>query len=500
MVDARQEYESAKTMERQRKAEERDERLKSFKNYQALPASASDFHHHGIDALRAMIEHADPDAIETSGKHWRASADRLAGEDGRGGIRKAFMDAVDHATAHWEGKAADAFRREAHQVLEKIDRTYGHSRNVEQALIGTRATGEQAGVAHNLREAKKAMSKIKDPGFWDKVGDEKGDDSQFHKDMANPKMDARMALELNRDNLSLSKERQVEAVIVMEELAANYRARAHFNPGDGTPPGGGGDWPSPPAQTTPPPPVNMPTPGGTRPRPTTVTPSAPRVPGGSAVPPGLRGPNVKPSATPPVHTGLAGMQKGMPGLGGPSLLGRPGGGNGISGGSTSNEQPPLGLPGLPGGMPPGIGAPGPRGAGRTGVPAGGIKGGPGAKGGGRSGVPGMPGGGTGGGAGAGRGGAVKGGAQARTPGGVVGKPGGSTGGSKQGGSGLHRSRGGSQAGRPDQRGKGAGAPGMPGARGKGEGKERTTGKRPDYLVEDEETWTPQRNVAPRVIE
>lgn len=95
---------------------------------------------------------------------------------------------------------------------------------------------------------------------------------------------------------------------------------------------------------------------------------------------------------------------------------------------------------------------------------------------------------------------MKGGAQARTPGGVVGKPGGPTGGSKQGGSGLHRSRGGSQAGRPDQRGKGAGAPGMPGARGKGEDKERTTGKRPDYLVEDEETWTPQRNVAPRVIE
>jgi hypothetical protein len=24
--------------------------------------------------------------------------------------------------------------------------------------------------------------------------------------------------------------------------------------------------------------------------------------------------------------------------------------------------------------------------------------------------------------------------------------------------------------------------------------------RPDYLVEDEETWTPERNVAPRVIE
>ncbi|MEV5598975.1 hypothetical protein [Streptomyces sp. NPDC052496] len=500
MVDARQEYESAKTMERQRKAEERDERLKSFKNHRVIRASASDFHHHGIDALRAMIENADPDAIETSGKHWRASADRLAGEDGRGGIRKAFMEAVDHATAHWEGKAADAFRREARQVLEKIDRTYGHSRNVEQTLIGTRASGEQAGVAHNLREAKKAMSKIKDPGFWDKVGDEKGDDSQFHKDMANPKMDAKMALELNRDNLSLSKERQVEAVIVMEELAANYRAQSGVYPDDRPLPGGGGDWPSPPAQTPPPPPVNMPTPGGTRPRPTAVTPSAPRVPGGSAVPPGLRSPQVKPASPPPVRTGLDGLQKGMPGTGGPGLLDRPGGGPGIGGGKTSKEQQLPGIPGLPGGMPPGKGTGGVRGAGRTGMPAGGTVGGSGAKGGGRSGVPGMPGGGAGGAGAAGRGGAARGGAQARTPGGVAGKPGGPTGGTKQGGSGLHRSRGGTQAGRPDQRGKGMGMAGAPGARGKGEDKERTTSKRPDYLVEDEETWTPQRNVAPRVIE
>ncbi|MGA5199885.1 hypothetical protein ACPCDR_42585, partial [Streptomyces exfoliatus] len=110
MVDARQEYNSAKDMERQRKEHERDERLKSFKGQHLTPRSPSDFHHHGINALRAMIEHASPETIETSGKHWRASADRLAGEDGRGGIRKSFMDAVDHATAHWEGTAAQAFR------------------------------------------------------------------------------------------------------------------------------------------------------------------------------------------------------------------------------------------------------------------------------------------------------------------------------------------------------------------------------------------------------
>src|SRR5262245_32848329 len=113
-------------MERQRNEHERAERLKSFRGQQPTPRSPSDFHHHGINALRAMIEHANPGAIETSGHHWRASADRLGGEDGRGGIRKAFMDAVDHASAHWEGSAAQAFRREAGKVLEKIDKTYQH--------------------------------------------------------------------------------------------------------------------------------------------------------------------------------------------------------------------------------------------------------------------------------------------------------------------------------------------------------------------------------------
>jgi hypothetical protein len=42
-----------------------------------------------------------------------------------------------------------------------------------------------------------------------------------------------------------------------------------------------------------------------------------------------------------------------------------------------------------------------------------------------------------------------------------------------------------------------GAHGSPGANGDGKGKDAS---RPDYLLEDEETWTPQRNVAPRVIE
>ncbi|MFF3541103.1 hypothetical protein ACFYXD_04520 [Streptomyces platensis] len=490
MVDARQEYDSAKNMAKQRQAEERDERLKSFKGHRPIPASPSDFHHHGLNDLRAMIENAHPDGIENSGRHWRASADRLAGEDGRGGIRKSFMDAVDHATAHWEGSAAEAFRREATKVLEKIDRTYGHARVVERVLIGSRELGPESGVAHNLREAKAAMAKIKDPGVVDRATDESGDDAQFKRDMANPKMDARMALELNRDSLSLTKERQVEAVIVMDELAHHYDGQAKVLK-EGVDPGGPvGDWPKHPSTSPSPAPVNMPIIGGSHPKLSGSTPSGPNGAGGHAVPEGFDGPKIaRPDV--PVTTGLDSVQGGTlapPTAGGGAINGGlSGGSHGVSGGTGGfpNGAIPPGPIGMPGGrgLSPGGGT---RGAGVA-RGAGGMRGG-------------MPG--AGAGAGAGKAGAAgaagRGGAQARTRGGVVGKPGGPTGGAKQGGAGLHRSRGGQQAVKGTQ--GAAGAAGA-GAKGKGKGdKERTTGQRPDYLVEDEETWTPQRTVAPRVIE
>ncbi|WP_336050699.1 hypothetical protein [Streptomyces sp. CA2R101] len=473
MVSAMEERESAETSERQQEEGERANKLKSFQGERLTPHSPSDFHHHGIDALRKMIENAKPETLESAGDHWRNSADLLGGHDGHGGIRKKFMDAVDHATAHWEGSAADAFRTEAVKVLGKIDRTYRHARKAEASLIGSRESGREVGLAHNLRQAMEAMSKIHDPGNWDSFTDDSGDDAQFHRDMANPKMDARQALELNRDKLSLSKERQVEAVVVMDELANHYTARGQdwSDPGDGAP----GDWPTEPSNNPHPPPVRMPdTADRHHPDPSSVTPHHPHGAGGGAVPPGFDGPKVsRPDL--PIHTGLDGLQGGStmtpPPISGGHSGGLPGGGHGAvpgPGGGSGGAMPP-GPIGMPGGAM--------RSGGGRGVPgAGGMRGG-------------MPGAGGAGGAKGGKAGvAGRSGAQARTRGGMAGKPGGPAGGAKQGGAGLHRSRGGQQAGM-----------GAAGAKDK-KGKERTTGQRPDYLIEDEETWTPQRNVAPRVIE
>ncbi|MFK8848692.1 WXG100 family type VII secretion target [Streptomyces sp. Ac-502] len=465
----------------------RKESLAQFKNHDPVPVSDSDFHHHGIDALRAMIENANPEAMETAGDHWRASADRLGGQDGSGGIRKAFMDAVEHASNHWQGKAADAFRREAAEVLKKIDKTYGHARNVESMLIGTRSTGPEAGIAHNLRQAKKTMAGIEDPGKVESAFNSSGDDSQFHKDMANPKMDAKMALEANRDKLSLSKERQVEAVIVMEELANNYRQQVGKVMNVGEPPGPGREWPSQPGSYPPVPPVTMPVVGGTRPKPTSVTPHGSK--GGSGYNGLGGGVNIQPSNE-PVRTGLDSLQGGTVAPVGPGITGGgvnpPSGGSGGGpggGGSTGGFIAPL-----PFGKTGGTGGGGSRSVpgGRGGVLGGSRSGGAGA---GRTGIPGGIGGGAGAvGSGAGRGAVGRGGAQARKPGGVVGAPGSPGAGAKQGGAGLHRSAGGSQA------------MGGAAANGRPKDKERTKKERPDYLVEDEETWTPQRHVSPRVIE
>ncbi|MGW1839372.1 hypothetical protein [Streptomyces sp. NPDC002067] len=477
MVDAAEERKNAQMMERIRKAEERSDRLKSFQGHRLTPSSPSDFHHRGINELRSLVEHAKPDVIESSGEHWRASADRLAGHDGTGGIRKAFMAAVDHASEHWEGTAANAFRREAAKVLKKIDKTYQHARVVERTLIGTRESGPDAGVAHSLRKAQQAMAKIKDPGKVESAFNSSGDDAQFHKDMADPKMDARMALELNRNELSLSKERQVEAVIVMDELAANYDGHTKVLE-DGPDPGGvNGDWPKEPSSRHSPPPVNMPVTGGPRPMPTAVDPKMPHGGGGHAAPPGFDGPTIKRPEL-PIHTGLDGLQGGTlsppPVAGGATGGGVPAGApTGVPGGTSGGMVPP-GFIGMPGG---GSASGGGRGAGMPG--AGGRPGG---------------GGGLGASGGKGAGAAARGGAQARARGGVAGKPGGPAGGKKQGGAGLHRSRGGSQVGK-----------GMAGAGAGGKGKDKRKNEapakqRPDYLVEDEETWNSQRKVAPRVIE
>ncbi|MFI1199123.1 hypothetical protein K2224_10410 [Streptomyces sp. BHT-5-2] len=483
MTETGRQHDGAQEMERRRTEQERAELLKSLRGHRLTPRSPSDFQKHDLPTLRAMIEHAGPETIETAGRHWRSSADRLGGDDGHGGIRKAFQDAVEHASAHWEGTAAEAFRREAAKVLAKIERSYQHARNVESTLIGSRASGPEAGVAHNLREAQKALVRLQLAGAAAVPTAEAGDDGQFKRDMANPKLDTRMALELNRHSLPPAKQCQIEAVVVMDELAAHYEAQGRRLK-EGTGPGATGDWPIAPSGSPAPPPVDTAVTGG--PRPHHPPPAQrPNGAGGGAVPAGFDSPRAaRPS--PDLHPQVTTLE----GMGGATLAAPPAGGHAVGG--TAPAAGPPGGPASAGGFP-GSAVMGVIGVTGGGTPAGGASGkGRGAGGSRRS---------TSGAAGSPDGAAARAAPASGTPAAQAPRPQGPTGpagGTRQGGAGLHRSRGGARpSAAPDpataQPGRAKSEQPDKGARG------RSAGPRSRHLDEDEAPHPP-RQIPPSVIE
>ncbi|AJC56414.1 hypothetical protein [Streptomyces sp. 769] len=498
MTETGQARDGAAEMARRRTEHERAERLKSLRGHRLTPRSPSDFQKYGLPALRAMIEHASAGAIETSGRHWRSSADRLGGDDGHGGIRKAFQDAVEHAAAHWEGSAAQAFRREAAKVLAKIDRSYQHARNVESTLIGTRSSGPEVGVAHNLREAQKALVKLQLAGAAADPMEAAGDESQFKRDMANPKLDTRMALELNRASLPPSKQRQIEAVIVMDELAAHYEAQGE-RLREGTGQGVEGDWPVAPSGSPAPPPVNAEVTGGPAPH-HPPTAQRPNGAGGGAVPAGFDSPRAdRPS--PDLHPQMTALRAGPPpvttgleSVGGGTLTAPPAGGHAVGAGTPPGGQ--SGPAPAGGGLPNNAVVSGVIGVTGGGLPTGGTRGaGRGSGGARRS---------AGGTAGSPDAVAARGATPPRTPAAPTARPegpAGPAGGSKQGGAGLHRSRGGARATAADPastEGKGGRGKGEPSD--KGGGRRRSGGPRSRDLDEDETTGAPPRQIPPPVIE
>jgi hypothetical protein len=460
----------------------------------------------GIPALRSMILDADPNRIYEVSQHWKSVHNTLSGGDGdakSGGVDQVsakdsvagmMQSAVENVLQHWEGDAAEAFRKRANQITQ----------NIQSAAAWANYYGETMhSVQNDLRNSMEKMRDVHEPSAWDrawdKVWDDDRSDEQFLKDI-NKGVSTDAARQANADSLSAGKEAQLKGVAIMEQLAFNYQSytdRGSFDKG-------GKDPYSPPNPHTPmPPPIAMPPAGGTGPG-----------TGGRAPKPWNAGPtmnvkpttDIKPTPTVPRNPGITGGPKIptaktnidslSPGLTGSS--------SGMSSGGLSSGGGGIGTTGASG---PGIVAPaggvGGSAAGRGGIGGvgarGGVTGGGAAAGRGAGGRAGMGGLGSGAGA-AGRGGAGAGGrgALARARGGVVGEAKG-VGKGAGGGAGLHGSRGGTQRG-----GKaGAMAGGAGGRNGRRSEEENSQGERPDYLVEDEETWISEedrnRNV-PRTIE
>ncbi|MGW3120318.1 hypothetical protein ACWDBW_24775 [Streptomyces sp. NPDC001107] len=468
-------------------------------------AFKTQFMEYSVNGLRNMIMHSDPGTISTVGDHWKSVHQVLSGGDGDGktgavdtksvpgSIAGDLEKAVKDVLEHWEGQAAEAFQRRAGELAVQLRNGAAHANFTAHQLFA---------ISADLDHAKSEMEGIHEPSMAesasDRMNDDGRNDAQAMKDLA-AGVSAKVVAKANEKNLSLGMERKLHAVGVMETLASNYKVYTNnLKPG-----GGIVDDPrqvAPPrTDVTMPPPIPMPSPSasgpgasGARNKPWSAgptnsikpTPSVPRDPGITGG-----------SQLPTVPTARTNVDSISPGLAGPAPstgVGGPGvGGGGLGSLGTGGTQSPGILAAGEGGL--AVGGAGRGGIGVTGG-RGGLAGGGAAAGrgaGGRAGMGGMGGGGAGA---AGRGGASAGGrgALARARGGVVGAAKG-VGKGAGGGAGLHGSRGGTQAG----------AAGGTGGKGRRSEKENSQGDRPDYLVEDEETWISEedrnRNV-PRTIE
>ncbi|MFF0733913.1 hypothetical protein ACFYVK_20085 [Streptomyces chartreusis] len=458
------------------------------------PQTKTQFIEYSLKELKQMLDGTNPGLIEETGRHWGKVNEILSGGQG-GGIAGLLDKSVDNVLEHWEGEAARAFEKEARKIAQSIRNAAWHA---------DLNSSQMADAGSQLRRFKAQLDEIEEPSGWAKVGDALSDwqwdnGEAVASDLQDRKLTAKEVAEINEGKIGASREAQLNGVAVMENLGAQYmritgnlqRNRVK-DPGDG-------HVGEPNRDVEYPPPV---TPGG-------VDASRPGI-SGSANKPWSAGPttSVKPAPAVPRDKGITGgtqlptaktkvdsISPGLTGSGPGTSTGGPNSGGG--GGGTAGAQGP-GILGTGGGAGVGRGTAGRGGigiAGGRGVSGSGAGAGRGA--GGRSGMGGMGGAGAGA-AGRGGAGAAGRGALAKARGGVVGAAKGIAGKGAGGGAGLHGSRGGTQRGA-----MAGGAGGMGGRNGRRSEDENSRGDRPDYLVEDEETWISEedrnRNV-PRTIE
>lgn len=497
--------------------------------------------------LKGMLEISNPGRLKEVADHWknvdvelRAAADEL-------------KKAVEHATQNWQGAAAQGFATRAGVLHSSLNNTAAHAVQTSSAM-------NYAGQA--LEQSKSAMADIDVPSGFESGMKWAGDlgqrsDAQFKADLASG-MDRAGAVNKNYDELSATEIAHQRAIVVMEHLGPQYTEAASYlkaDPGDYNFP----EKPYPPEPVKPPGPIQPPKPPPTIKQPVQppgtgdggdktgqlpgtpknppltppIGPGLPYTPNNPGLPdnngilpttpllprPGLNLDSVVPPTTgglPPGYTpgpgpigadrpgggGGQGMPgyTGMPGLGGGGGSrggaggGRTGGG-GLGGGRTGGGGLGAGKGGSGGLSGGGTGGRGPGGTGTSGGGAHGAGGAAGGAAGARSGAPGM-----GGMPGAGAAGGAAGGKGSGKPS-LVRREGGTVGGAKAGGaSGRAFTQGGSGLGQGGAaRGGAPGAGGMPGAAG-GSGKKKDKGNRPDYLVEDEDTWRSGGKANPPVID
>jgi hypothetical protein len=505
---------------RAREKRERDDHNEGMRDHASEAAAyqqlnrefplTTDFGNIDIDTMKSMLDGVDPGGVEAVGHHWEKVHDHLVGPGGGGSGDSAYgqlQKAVENVMEHWEGESANQFRRQADHILQQIHNTASHAKVVSTAVKQT---------GGDIRTQKAALDAIEKPSWfssaWDSLTDSGRSDKYTQEEIENRTLPKDVLADIDEGYLSAGKESQLKAAAVMERLARSYvQTQAHLKsaaPYD--------DHKSsiPPASPSIPMPTPIPPFSGSSSTPSSSRPTTvPAHLAGIPKPGEVTGPRdiaVSGGKQIPIsNTQIDGLQSGI--TGNPEALPNgklPGGSTGPGGPLTKAPMEPGGFPGgFPGGKP-GGGSGSRLPNGRLAGPHSGIGGGASEEGraGGRSGgMRGMHGMGGGGGAGKGGGSAAGGrGPLARAKGGVAGAPKGITGGrgpATPGGTGLGKGRGGGASAAGGRGARGMFAGGMRGTSQRPGEEENEEGTRPDYLVEDEETWTPEdgRSV-PRNIE
>ncbi|MGW4893406.1 WXG100 family type VII secretion target [Kitasatospora sp. NPDC004240] len=481
--------------------------------------SYTDFHQYSHGDLRKMVQALNSGEVMAAGDPWRRAATTLKA------IRATLTRASTDAAVSWEGVTSDAFHSRMLHLANTINNAASYANDAANTLKS---------MAEAIDQAKREMPE--EPGNWDKLKDGVGDtlSSAFGGDDEDTKT-------------PVADQKRAEAIAVMQTLALKYRTAAPIlkpvPPAPPPPPGKGGrndEFQEQPDSGSAAIGALMagsgPLTGSTQQRrsgnpapsaPKSITPTAPKRAPAPPPPPtdaGIKGGTAQTIPKPP-STANVGPGTGLdsanhtlpstsnnttttptttgPGTGtNPNQPGTPPGGQGSGygnkpfNGGGSSEKPP-------GGSQPKTGGP-------TGkAPAGGtnpISGPAGTRAGNAFGTGGIQGGGLGPVGGAARGGkavadtgrrsgSVVGGSE-HAPAGSSGKRAAFTeGGSGLGARGRIKSEMGATAGMSGM------APGMPIANAQRRKKdEENGGKRPDYLVEDEETWASDKPRNPNVVE
>ncbi|MEU9128551.1 hypothetical protein AB0D08_10630 [Kitasatospora sp. NPDC048540] len=473
----------------------------------------TNFHDYSHGDLRQMVQSMDSGGVMAASDPWRKATETLKQ------IRTALNTASADATSSWEGSTSSAFYSKMTKLANAVNNAAAYANDAAAAMQM---------MSEAIDTAKRDMPE--EPSWLDKAGDAIGDS-----------IEATVGVDDEDTRTTITDEKKAQAVAVMETLSSKYRATTAYlkppqkitvsndvedlEPPDSSGPaalgalimGGGMGFAgagqsrggvAPTARST------GPALGG--------SPASPKASPAGPTDPGIKGGTANPQVKQPANvpsgpgTGIDGVHLGTGGARGgatPSVGGGwgTGSGHGVSGESGGGIVGGLGVRGGTSGGTAAVGGGGLTGgqkgtAGTSGANSGPGRGSGSAGGSGRSGASAF---GAGGmenqkGLGSGAGGGAGAGGDHRTGSGLARKGGGLVGETGKGGTGRQAfTEGGSGLGRSRTQGAsgaaGAGN-GIPDGTKAGKKEKKQAKERPDYLVEDEETWASGARVNPDVVE